>query len=155
MFIIIDIYSKNYNSLISFFETFLNKNVCNKLKLIILKSSLQKRKKKTKFTVLKSPHVNKTAQEQFEYRIYKKQLKCFAFQSVLFLMFLKQVKFYLFSDIKIKVNIVNNYNNSRKKLQNKFNVDNYHLNLSKSNFITYLTVFGMYGEVALKLKLFR
>ena len=51
------------------------------------KSRKKKKKKKTKFTVLKSPHVNKTAQEQFEYRIYKKQLKCFAFQSVLFLMY--------------------------------------------------------------------
>merc|ERR1712154_93976 len=102
MFIIIDIYSKNFYALSTFLNSFLNKKICNKLKLIIVKSSLQKTKKK-KLTVLKSPHVNKKAQEQFELHTYKKRIKCFTFKTLLFLVFLKKIKFYLFSEIVIKV----------------------------------------------------
>ena len=46
MFIIIDIYSKNYSSLKFFTKNLLNKKVCNKLKLIVLESILQKKKRK-------------------------------------------------------------------------------------------------------------
>lgn len=45
MFIIINIYSKDYYELSNFIKNFLNKKVCNKLKLVILHSSLQKKKK--------------------------------------------------------------------------------------------------------------
>lgn len=87
MLIIIDIYSKNVEVLNSFVNKFFTKAMCKKLKLIILKTTLQKPKTKKVFTALKSPHVNKTSQEQFEYRIYRKQIKCVTFQTLLFLVF--------------------------------------------------------------------
>ena len=153
MFIIIDIYSKNFLSLKSFLKVFLNKKTRSKLKLILLKSSLQKTKKKKIFTVLKSPHVNKKAQEQFEHRIYKKRIKCFTFQTFLFLMFLKKIKFYVFSDINIKINIIKNFNNSKKKIKNRLNTDNYKLNFKKLDLTNYLEFFEVYGEFVLKSKL--
>ena len=53
MFIIIDIYSKNYSTLQFFLKNLLNKKVCNKLKLIVLESILQKKKKKKIFYFIK------------------------------------------------------------------------------------------------------
>lgn len=152
MFIIIDIYSKNFYALSSFLSTFLSNKICNKLKLIIVKSSLQKTKKKKKLTVLKSPHVNKKAQEQFELHTYKKQIKCFTFKTFLFLVLLKKIKFNLFSEIVIKVSLIKNIKNSKKKIKNKFNVDNYQLNLSEVKLNNYLSIFEAYGEFILKSK---
>jgi ribosomal protein S10 len=44
--------------------------------------------KKRKFvTVLKSPHVNKTAQEQFEYRFFSKHFLVFSFKPLIFFYF--------------------------------------------------------------------
>jgi len=60
--------SKNHITIRNFF-LFLYKNKINKLN--ILKSIFQEKKKK-KLTILKSPHVNKTAQEQFEKEFLKK-----------------------------------------------------------------------------------
>ena len=60
MFIILSIYSKNLNSLTNFLKFFF-------------------------LSVLKSPHVNKKSQEQFEYYIYTKQLKIHVFQIAKFL----------------------------------------------------------------------
>jgi hypothetical protein len=46
--------------------------------------------------------VNKTAQEQFEYRIYSKQITIYSSQNFQYLVFLKKVNAHLFPDIKIK-----------------------------------------------------
>ena len=65
MFIIIDIYSKNFYALSSFLSIFLSNKICNKLKLIIVKSSLQKTKKKKKLTKLKKTKNNKKTKKKF------------------------------------------------------------------------------------------
>lgn len=152
MFIIIDIYSKNYKFLNNFLHKFFNQEICNKLKLIILKTNLQKTKKTFFLTVLKSPHVNKTAQEQFGYKMYKHQIKCFTFQPFLFLLFLKKIKFFLFSEITVKVNVIKNTTNSKKKLKNVFNVDNYSLDFNELKLIDYLNFFEIYGEFVINSK---
>ena len=80
MFIIIQIFSKNSNSISNFLK-FLYKLKTNKtlnLNFIIIQSSQFKKSKK--FSVLKSPHVNKKAQEQFEYNVFNKQLKIYVSQ---------------------------------------------------------------------------
>ena len=77
MFVIIDIYSKNYKSLKNFLSVFNDETIIKKLKISILKNKAKKPLKKKVITVLKSPHVNKTAQEKFEYRVYKERVKCF------------------------------------------------------------------------------
>ena len=97
--------------------------------------------------------MNKTAQEHFEYRVYRKQLKCLTFQTFLFLIFLKKVKFYLFSDVNIKISVIKNYSNSKKKIKNKFDIDNYYLDFNKSNLSDYLKFLEVYGELSLKSKL--
>ena len=85
-----------------------------------IKSSKTIRKK---ITVLKSPHVNKTSQETFESKIYKKTLIIFSFQYYIIFMFIKRLQYSIFSDVEI--NIHSNINRSRLlKLINLFNLNN-------------------------------
>lgn len=102
MFIIISIYSKNPTSLTNFLKFLykLKKNEIFKLELNLLQ--LPKKKHFSFFSTLKSPHVNKKSQEQFEYHVYSKKLKIHVSQLVKFLTVWKSVKTLLFSDIKIK-----------------------------------------------------
>jgi hypothetical protein len=46
--------------------------------------------------------VNKTAQEQFEYRIYSKQITIYSSQNFQYLVFLKKINAHLFPDVKVK-----------------------------------------------------
>jgi ribosomal protein S10 len=152
MFVIIDISSKNYKSLNSFLEFFCNEKLIHKLNLSISKTKVQKSKKKKVFTILKSPHVNKTAQEQFEYRIYKKRLKCFVPQIMLFFIFFKKIRFNLFSDLNFKIKLISNFKVEKKKFKNKFNVNNYCLVHEELNLTEYLKLLEISGEFLLKLK---
>lgn len=96
----ITIISKNKNSMKDFF-IFLNKIFKN---FNIITKYLKKKKNKKILTILKSPHVNKTAQEQFETRLFTNQITVYYSQkNLLFLIFLKKIKTYLFPDIKIKI----------------------------------------------------
>jgi len=85
MFIIIFIYSKNLNSLTNFLKFFyrLKKNKVIKIKFHSTQS--QRKKKFSFFSTLKSPHVNKKSQEQFEYNKHSKKLKICVFQITKFL----------------------------------------------------------------------
>lgn len=62
-----------------------------------------KKKKRKVITVLKSPHVNKTAQEQFEYRFFSKSFVVFCFKPLIFFLLLKKLKNFSFSGIKLEV----------------------------------------------------
>ena len=72
MFINIRIFSKTQESI----ERFLNFFIIfhNKKKLTLCSKTLKKIKKNKKFTLLKSPHVNKTAQEQFKFEIFSNEI---------------------------------------------------------------------------------
>src|SRR4051812_5104677 len=74
MFFYITIYSKEKTTLQNFF-IFLSK-----LNVITFKFFSQKQKKSEhKFlTILKSPHINKTAQEQFEYKCFTSQIALYS-----------------------------------------------------------------------------
>ena len=54
-------------------------------------------------TVLKSPHVNKTAQEQFEYRTYCKEIVISSVKPGKLLFTLKKIKSYSFPGIFLKL----------------------------------------------------
>lgn len=96
----ITITSKNKNSIKDFF-LFTNKISKN---FNIITKYLKKKRNKKILTILKSPHVNKTAQEQFETRLFTSQITVYYSQkNLLFLIFLKKIKTYLFPDIKIKI----------------------------------------------------
>ena len=84
------------------FKTFL-KNV-NKTWKNFTFTIKDKKKKKEKITVLKSPHVNKKAQTQFQSIIYSANIKCFSSNIKKNYIILKKIKNHLFPDIKIKIN---------------------------------------------------
>ena len=58
------LYSKNKNTLNYFLNFFKNSEKQN---FKIVKKLLQKKRKKKRISILKSPHVNKTAQKHFQY----------------------------------------------------------------------------------------
>ena len=121
MFITIKVYSKNYNSLHGFSE-FLSEHVKNLEKVCVVISSVKKIKvAKKRFTVLKSPHVNKTAQEQFETALYQRNFNIYSYQGFLLLLILKRVNVSLFHDLKVVVELSLNGRNFTKSLKSNFN----------------------------------
>ena len=112
MFFNIYIYSKNYNSIINFL-VFLNSKLSN--------LSFVKKSKKTNIatvTFLKSPHVNKTAQEHFSLNCFTKNLLIKPKNPLLFLFIMKFVKKKLFLDIKFKIKVLNHRRFGKKMLKN-------------------------------------
>jgi len=124
-------------------------------------------------TILKSPHVNKTAQEQFEYRFFSKHFWVFSFKSSVFFLLLKKLKNLSFSGLKLEIKGVFEKNSTSKHVLKCINPDNVVLrndNLNKkkfkklrerqdtSNFILddfnlskkYIQLFDSYGEIYLK-----
>ena len=98
--------SRNKNS-INDFLLFFNKNKFYNLNVI--KKCFQKRIEKKKLTILKSPHVNKRAQEQFESRLFKKQLTVKTTKNLKYLIYIKRLGYDLFPDINIRLKyIINN-----------------------------------------------
>lgn len=73
-----------------------------------------------KFTVLKSPHVNKKAQEQFEFCLYKNQLSIYSYQTLKLLTILKKFKLNYLQTLKLKCNLYSIIKSLRKKKE-KFN----------------------------------
>ena len=89
MFINIHFCSKNRKSIESFLRFFSKKTFTKKLKLVIFSRTYVNLSKRNNFTMLKSPHVNKVAQEHFAYHLYRYQLKVYSYKSRSLLLFLK------------------------------------------------------------------
>lgn len=119
----IKITSKNKQAL-TFYFLFFSKIKQPKINLLT-----NYKKQKTlvkKITILKSPHVNKKAQEQFEYKIFSKKISISSYNEMKFLIFLKKLKIKLFSEIKLKINMY--YNNKEKIKNNLLNPKNFYVN---------------------------
>jgi ribosomal protein S10 len=126
-------------------------------------------------TILKSPHVNKTAQEQFEFRFYTKEFVVSSFKPLTFFLILKKINNLSFSGMNLKVKSL--FKRNEKKKVRAVNPDNTNLNTVKShglvqkknlkqkmfnnkNFKTfdanfsvskrYIQLFDCYGEMSLK-----
>jgi ribosomal protein S10 len=119
--------------------------------------------KKDVITVLKSPHVNKTAQEQFEYRTYSKFFLINSFKPSIFLLTLKKIKGLSFSGVSLKVTGLSSQGKKFSKtlsLLNPKNVilkTNYKIsstNNSNQGFTKYIQLFDCHGEILLKTKFF-
>lgn len=150
MFINIYIYSKNYHSIKKVLNLFSNKNLLKKLNLTSLNLSFYTQKKKKKnFTVLKSPHVNKSAQEHFNYTIYSKRIKIYSNQPFLFLILLKKLKNYAFSDVYFKIDLKNYNIKAKQKFKNQVNPDNFLLSSFNVNLNIYLKILVNYGKITL------
>jgi ribosomal protein S10 len=117
----ITIVSKNQQSFSKYFKI-----LKKKLTLINTKQSIFTKKNKFKIlTILKSPHVNKTAQEQFGSQISTLNLIIFTHFNPYYLLYiLKQSKKNKFSDIKIKVTSLFSNFKSKKTQQKIFNPTN-------------------------------
>lgn len=107
------------------FASFINKNLDVNFNLI--NKNLIKKKRGGVITLLKSPHVNKNAQEQFEIEQFGLSFNIKTLRPFNFLVFLKKIKLYIFPAVKIKVKSLN-INNQRKIINKKnLNLDNYYI----------------------------
>jgi len=122
---------------------------------------ISKQKKRKFITILKSPHVNKTAQEQFEFRFYTKQFVIDSVKPLKFFLILKKIKNLSFPGIKLEVKGLFNIKKKNKSFLRAIDPDNVVL-LDKNNFKAteqlqnrlfqkkYIQLFDCYGEVYLK-----
>jgi ribosomal protein S10 len=117
--------SKNKKSLNNFFKIFYKNFLITNYNFIV-KKKLKKKIKKTTITLLKSPHVNKTAQEQFEIKYAYKQLEIYTPKLFKFLIFLKKLKIFIFPDINIKIKLIHNKKKINMINKNIFNFDKYY-----------------------------
>ena len=110
-------------------------------------------------TVLKSPHVNKTAQEQFEYRFYHKQFLINSLNPFTFFLMLKKVQTSSFSGLKLEIKSGLNLTEKNINFRKIFNPDNslLHSYSEDSQFILspvlikkYIQLFDCHGETFLK-----
>lgn len=97
--------SKNEKSLRNFLHFFFNHL---KTKFNIIQKLTTTHNNKKIVTLLKSPHVNKAAQEHFETRIFKKQILTKSFDSEKNLIFLKKILNRLFQDISVNLEFITN-----------------------------------------------
>ena len=146
----IQISTKNKKSLKSVLSAISNLKMSNRL---VKCFSKQNRKKFV--TVLKSPHVNKSAQEQFEYRTSSKIFLLHSSQPIKDLFALKTLKNSSFSGVKWRISTKQDSNETFKYLLSKLSPDNSKLKLtenllSKKKAQRYIQSFDNYGELALK-----
>jgi Ribosomal protein S10p/S20e len=150
--------SKNIKALKLLFLFCFNKNKSFNLKTTLYK----KKKKKKKITVLKSPHVNKTAQAQLEYNFFSTTIKFNSHNASQYLVLLKKIKSKLFSEIKLQTKITinkQNYFQLQNKLLNpkKFTINNFNnYKIKKKNqdiilkqLLNYIKIFDCFGELNL------
>lgn len=119
-----------------------------------------KQKKRKFITILKSPHVNKTAQEQFEFRYYSKEFLIDSFKPLTFFLIIKKIKSLSFPSLKLEVKGLFNSDKKNKIFLKLTDPDN--VVLEQSNLKTfkklsfqkkYIQLFDCYGELCLR-KLF-
>lgn len=156
----ITLISNNKKSLNKFFYLFIDNIKLTNFRIInkIIKKNL----KKKRVTILKSPHVNKKAQEQFELNYFKYQFNIYLPKDFKLVLLLKSIQKKLLTDIKKKIKIVTSpsiITRKNKKICDpaNFNSKNYFIlnynsiNLKKNNTTNnsldqYINIFDIYGE---------
>jgi ribosomal protein S10 len=143
MLLQLNISSKNQKS-IKKFLTFIKR-----IKINMIIQYFQKKKKKKLISILKSPHVTKTAQEQFEYKTFSKKLIIFSFNVIPLIILFKKIKNKLFSDLQMELRLLTNKKVKTKKLLKKIvNPDTFIIKTKKIK--NYLKLYDIYGETLLK-----
>lgn len=158
MFVNIDIYSKNIKSLNQFTKLLFNTMSVEKLNYKSVYKYFYKKNSRKVFTVLKSPHVNKKSQEQFEYFIFSNKVMIETFQIFKILIVLKKLQQVTGFDVAIKIKFqINSLKNSNCLLRT-LRPTSYKLKLQKSkntcdkSFMNYLKLFDAYGSLEKKSK---
>ena len=148
MFFYITIYAKEKTTLGKFMNFF------SKVNVVALNFFSKKQKKnKHKFvTILKSPHINKTAQEQFEYKFFTSQIVLYSTDLFFCFVIFKRILKKGFPGLKIKL-----LHSFDKKKQNKIlssflNPDNILLKnkITKNKVKSYFFMFDSFGEICLQ-----
>ena len=151
-------HSENLKEFLLFLYKFKNNNLVIKY--------FPKQKIKKFVTVLKSPHVYKSAQEQFEFRIHTKNLLIDSEQHFKFLYFLKKIQNNIFPFVNLKIKSIFDSKSIELDLKsNKLNPNKMNIQFlnsvvkkdSNSKFIKvkkYLTLFDGYGELSIKKVMF-
>jgi len=144
-----DLYSLNF--FLNFFLKMLNAKSLTLNSFFDVKTVSNKKKV---FTVLTSPHVNKTAQEQFKTEFFVSKIMITSNQIPKLLIFLKQINKNLFVNVDLKFKIYLNNKISINNKRNQLNPNNYRFNLysKHSNYVSknYLDILSTYGEVSFK-----
>lgn len=105
----ISVSSNNLKSIKYFFLfCFYYKNI----DLFFNKKYFKRKQKKKILTILKSPHINKKAQEQFEQRTFLRKCTFYSQKLPQYILFFKKVKAHMFSDIKIEIKFIIQSNKS-------------------------------------------
>jgi hypothetical protein len=154
-------------------ERILKKFLCffTKIKFLpFFLKSFSKHGKRKVITVLKSPHVNKTAQEQFEYRLYSKNFLIYSFKPFTFFLLLKKLKNLSFPGLNLEVkgffgknpsqmpqitdpdNIILKNTAFLHLSKRSLKKPQYKKNYNSEPFFCkkYLQLFDLYGEICLK-----
>ena len=133
MYLNIGIRSKNYNSLKSFVRIFKILTQTEELKLNKILKVFQKKRFKKIFTILRSPHVNKSAQEQFEYNLFAKHVNIKSHQILKTLIILKKIKTISFSDIELKIKFIINTKSKKDIFINNLKLKKIRIGSKKKN----------------------
>jgi ribosomal protein S10 len=112
--------SKNKKSLNKFIKFFINN-----LNFKQINKFYTKKTKKKIFTILKSPHINKSAQEQFKINFYALNFIFYSEQTNKILKITKKMKLNLFSDISIQIKAFFSKNLLKKTHIGFFNPNNF------------------------------
>ena len=153
MFVNLFISSKSLYSLNVFLIFFLKLLNSKKLKVKVFKKIKINSKHQKNFTVLKSPHVNKTAQEQFKTEIFNYNIYFFSLQSEKILLILKKLNNSLFHDINIKLKVSIDKKKKYRIRLNLINPDNYTLVSPYSIPVSineYLQIVSYFGKSKIK-----
>lgn len=148
------IFSKNKNSQILFTKSINRILHENYLNLNCLMKNYQQTKTKQIFTVLKSPHANKTAQEQFQCNITSRRIGFYTFRLPKLIIILQKLQKELFPDVLTKIYLVLKVSDLKKFKNYRSNPKLYQLKIVKyrniNKFSPYLTFFDFCGGLKLK-----
>ena len=121
--------SKNEKSLKKFLSFFFK---YSKTKFDIIQKSITIPGNTKTFTLLKSPHVNKIAQEHFEFRIFSKQILLKSFYVNKNFMFMKKTLNKLFQDVLVNLELITYTKMKDKSLFLIFYPENFKLPKNRS-----------------------
>ena len=123
----ITFFSKNKNSLNNAFLFLLNN-----FKKVSLKRHFKKKTKRHIVTILKSPHVNKKAQEQFESHMFSQQLSSYSFNKFKNLFFFRNINENILSDLKLKIKFSSNKTKEKSLQVSMFHPNNFKIRKHKN-----------------------
>lgn len=152
MVIYLYISSKSLKLLKKFTKIIKKINTTSVLKTKVLGVS-KKIKQKKVMSVLKSPHVNKTSQEQFESVTYGRRILVCSYNYLLLFLLVKEISNKVFPGLTVKLRFKLQHHVSVNVSKTSVNPRNQKLINNISVTKEYLKIFDCYGELLIKQKL--